>query len=245
MKLFRWFRRILVLLSILCLCASIALGGLGWKMYREALETKSLTSMVEEIREKPGYTSLDELPNIYLDAVIAVEDQRFYSHSGVDFIAIGRAIWNDLKKRELVEGGSTITQQLAKNLYFTQEKKIVRKAAELFMAFELERLYSKDEILELYLNSIYFGNGYYCIGDACQGYFGKEPGEMTSAESTLLAGIPNAPSVYALSNCPELAQARQRQVLNQMVKQNYLTESEVEQILEQSVNRIAELQDKR
>ena len=102
-----------------------------------------------------------------------------------------------------MEGGSTITQQLAKNLYFSQEKEMTRKVAEMFMAFDLERHYSKEEILELYVNTIYFGNGYYSVAEASEGYFGKAPSEMTEYESTLLAGIPNAPSVYALTANPD------------------------------------------
>ena len=131
-----------------------------------------------------------------------------------------------------MEGGSTITQQLAKNLYFTQEKKVERKVAEVFMAVELEKEYSKKDILELYVNSIYFGNNYYCVKDASMGYFGKEPGKMTEYESTLLAGIPNAPSVYALTANPDLAAQRQRQVLEKMIKYKYLTSEEAEKILE-------------
>lgn len=134
-------------------------------------------------------------------------------------------------KKKLAEGGSSITQQLAKNLYFSQEKKFLRKVAELFVAFDLEKNYSKDEILELYLNTIYFGSGYYCVYDAAEGYFGKEPGQMNDFESTLLAGIPNAPSVYALTNKPELAAQRQRTVLECMVDQKYLTSDDAKEIL--------------
>lgn len=133
-----------------------------------------------------------------MDAVVAVEDHRFEQHWGIDLIAIGRAAWNNLISWSLREGGSTITQQLAKNMYFTQEKSFIRKIAEMFMAFRLENTYTKDKILELYVNSIYFGDGYYCVRDASRGYFGKEPIDMTGYESTLLAGIPNAPSVAAL-----------------------------------------------
>lgn len=127
-----------------------------------------------------------------------MEDHRFEQHWGIDLIAIGRAAWNNLISWSLREGGSTITQQLAKNMYFTQEKSFIRKIAEMFMAFRLENTYTKDKILELYVNSIYFGDGYYCVRDASRGYFGKEPIDMTGYESTLLAGIPNAPSVAAL-----------------------------------------------
>ena len=111
------------------------------------------------------------MPETYVQAVVAVEDHRFYEHFGLDLIAIGRALVNDIKAGRYVEGGSTITQQLAKNLYFSQEKTMNRKAAEVFLALELERNYTKDEILELYVNSIYFGDGYYNVGEASAGRY--------------------------------------------------------------------------
>ena len=161
-----------------------------------------------------------------------MEDSRFERHHGIDPAAIVRALWADLRTRSLAEGGSTLTQQLAKNELFTQEKQMARKAAEMFMAFRLEQTYTKDEILELYVNSIYFGDGYYCVRDASEGYFGKEPGEMTDYESTLLAGIPNAPSVYSLTATPDLAEQRQQYVLRQMEKYGYLDAQEANAILQ-------------
>ena len=122
-----------------------------------------------------------------------MEDRRFYQHAGIDPIAIVRAAVHDLSTGTLDQGGSTITQQVAKNLFFTQEKQFVRKAAEVFMAFALEDSYSKDDILELYVNTIYFGDGYYGIHDAAQGYFGQPPAALTPYQSTLLAGIPTLP----------------------------------------------------
>ena len=203
------FLKKLVLFTILVLFAAAAvLGGRllfnGYQIYRQVTEEVPLSEKVAEIRANPHYTALDDLPQIYKEAVVAVEDSRFYQHGGFDIISTARAFFINLREGELAEGGSTISQQLAKNMYFTQEKKFLRKAAELFVAFELERDYSKDEILELYLNTIYFGSGYYCVYDAAEGYFGKEPSQMTDYESTLLAGIPNAPSVYSLTNSPEL-----------------------------------------
>lgn len=130
-----------------------------------------------------------------------------------------------------MEGGSTITQQLAKNLCFTQEKLLTRKVAEVFAAFALEREYSKEEILELYVNSIYFGNGYYSVREASIGYFQKEPSQMTPSECTMLAGIPNAPSAYALTASPELARERQIQVLRQMVDTGAITQEQADDIL--------------
>ena len=124
-----------------------------------------------------------------------------------------------------MEGGSTITQQLAKNQYFTQEKKMVRKVAEMFMAFKIESVLDKDKIFELYVNSIFFGNGYYCVADASMGYFGKAPSEMSFDECTLLAGIPNAPTNYNPTASPELARERQAQVIEKMKKAGYLEET--------------------
>ena len=222
-----------VLLIILLIGTSIGIliVGKGYSMYKEAIQEMPLEDKVDKIRQKEGYTKISELPQTYLEAVISVEDHRFYKHPGIDIIAIGRAIINDIKAMEFVEGGSTITQQIAKNEYFSQEKKMSRKVAEVFMAFEIEKKYSKTEILELYINTIYFGNGYYNIKDACEGYFGKSLNEMTDGECIMLAGIPNAPSVYNPKENPKLAKERQKQVADKMVEYGYITEEEEEEIL--------------
>ena len=211
-----------MLMVVLCFSVTVAVKGYG--LYREAIDSVSLEDKVASIRAKENYTTFDRLPEIYVDAVLSVEDHRFYNHPGIDMIAIGRAVFNDIRAGAFVEGGSTVTQQLAKNMYFTQEKELQRKVAEVFVAFDLEQNYSKNEILELYVNTIYYGNGYYCVKDASEGYFGKAPNDMTDYESTLLAGIPNAPSKYAPTVSPELAQKRQEQVLARLVKCGYLTE---------------------
>lgn len=203
----------------------------GYTLYQQALEKTSLEQMEQTIRSSEHYTQLSQLPEIYIDAVISAEDQRFYDHPGIDIIAIARAVWNDIKTFRFAEGGSTITQQLAKNMYFTQEKKLTRKVAEVFMAFKMEQEFDKDELLEFYVNTIYFGQNYYGIGNASLGYFGISPKEMNDYQSTLLAGIPNAPSVYALNNNLDLASQRQQQVLNRMKKLGYLTDEEMKQIL--------------
>ena len=224
-------KKVIIGIILLCLIIGIIVVGNGYMIYKEAIEEVPLSTLVEEIKSKQNYTEINELPKIYIDAVIAVEDHRFYKHNGIDVIAIGRAIINDIKAMRFVEGGSTITQQLSKNTYFTQEKKLTRKVAEVFMALEIEKNYDKDEILELYLNTSYFGDGYYTIKDACKGYFDKEPMQMTDYEAILLAGIPNAPSVYAPTKNPDLAKQRQRQVMEKMIKYGYLTEKEAENIL--------------
>ncbi len=215
--------KIILVVVLVSISIMIAVVGNGYDMYKEALEQTSLEEQVASIRQKENYALLEELPQIYKNAVISVEDHRFYTHKGIDMIAIARAIVNDIKAMDFVEGGSTITQQLAKNIYFTQEKKITRKIAEVFMAFEMERNYTKEEILELYLNTSYFGDGYYTVKEACRGYFQKELNQMTDYEAILLAGIPNAPSVYAPTKNPELAKQRQKQVVEKMVKYEYLT----------------------
>ena len=125
----------------------------------------------------------------------------------------------------LAEGGSTITQQLAKNMYFTMEKKFTRKVAEVFVARKLEQMYTKDEILEMYINVAYFGDGLYGLKEAANGYFDKEPLELTFDEITLLAGLPNAPSAYSLSDNEDLARRRQQIVINQMKKYNFIDEN--------------------
>ena len=224
-------KKVIIGIILLCLIIGVIVVGNGYMMYKEAIEEVPLSTLVEEIKSKQNYTEIKELPKIYIDAVIAVEDHRFYKHNGMDVIAIGRAVINDIKAMRFVEGGSTITQQLSKNTYFTQEKKLTRKVAEVFMALEIEKNYDKDEILELYLNTSYFGDGYYTIKDACKGYFDKELMQMTDYEAILLAGIPNAPSVYAPTKNPVLAKQRQRQVMEKMIKYGYLTEKEAENIL--------------
>lgn len=215
--------------------AVIIIAIMGYRMFDEALKSKSLSEAAAEIREQDSFTQVGELPKTYIDAIIAVEDHRFERHSGIDPIALCRAMWHNILAGKLVEGGSTITQQLAKNMYFTQEKSFIRKVAEAFMALKIESEFSKSEILELYVNVIYFGDGYYNVKDACGGYFGKEPSEMNDCECTMLAGIPNAPSVYAPTENPDLARKRQEHVVEQMVKYGYISSDEGEEITTEAV----------
>ena len=231
MKLGRAIRNCLLVLLLAAACGAGYIAWQGYSLYAEALEEKPLEQRVAEQRAQPGYTEWEDLPETYIQAVIAVEDHRFYEHGGIDLLAMGRALWNDLRTWSFAEGGSTITQQLAKNLCFSQEKSIVRKAAEVFAAWDLEGRYSKDEILELYVNSIYFGSGCYNVGSASETYFGKEPKDMTDSECTMLAGIPNAPSVYDPTANPDLALQRQRQVVERMVAEEFLTDGQAAAIL--------------
>lgn len=197
-------------------------------MYQEAISKISLEDKVEMIRADENYVTLNEVPEEYIDAVISVEDHRFYTHFGIDIVSLSRAVITNIYNMKLAEGGSTITQQLAKNMYFSQEKAFSRKVAELLVAFDLEENYSKDDIIEMYINVAYFGDGFYGIKEAAVGYLGKEPKNMTLEECTLLAGIPNAPSVYALSNNSDLTIQRQIQVIDAMVKYDSMDVKEAE-----------------
>lgn len=224
------------IIRFILLIVLIAVGILiykGYTIYKQALENTSITDKVAEIQSKENYTKLEDMPDFYLDAVIAVEDRRFYKHGPTDPVAIGRAIFVNIKSMGLKEGGSTITQQLAKNIYFTQEKSALRKIAEIFMAYEIERNCNKDTVLELYLNTSYFGNGYYCVYDASKGYFGKEPKDINRNEASMLAGIPNAPSAYAPNKHLDLALQRQEQVLEKMIKYKFINEDDKKAILKE------------
>ena len=229
------FKKILLVLILILLSILAIYIGQGYKMYKNALDDKPLEEMVQEIRSQKSYTKMSNIPDIYKDAVIAVEDHRYYDHKGIDIIAIGRALLNDIRARELIEGGSTITQQLAKNMYFTQDKTLTRKIAEVFMAKKIESNYNKEEILELYVNYIYYGSGYYDIKSASLGYFDKEPQDLTEGESIMLAGIPNAPSVYNPKVSPRLARERQKQVIDKMIKYGKLSEGKADEILSENL----------
>ena len=152
----KFLKKVLLILLLVILSITVLLVGKGYEMYSKAIKAMPLEEKVKEIKSRANYTELSEVPQTYINAVISVEDHRFYKHSGIDIIAIGRAVVNNIKTMSFAEGGSTITQQIAKNEYFTQEKKMTRKIAEIFMAFKIEKNYDKDEILELYINTIYF-----------------------------------------------------------------------------------------
>ncbi len=165
------FLKILIFLLLVGMSIALLFIGNGYNMYKDAIDKMSIEDKVAEIKSKENYTEFSELPQMYVNAVISVEDKRFYKHHGIDILAIGRAFINDIKAMEFVEGGSTITQQLAKNMYFTQEKIVERKIAEVFMALQIENKYSKQEIFELYVNTIYFGDGNGTVKDACRRIF--------------------------------------------------------------------------
>lgn len=224
--------RINLILFVILTSIIVFLTMRGYRLYKDAIEITPIDKKIESIKEaKSNYAEYAELPEMYKNALIANEDRRFYEHRGIDFIGIGRAIFTDIKTKSFAEGGSTITQQLVKNIYFTQERTSRRKIAEIFMASKLEKECSKEQILELYANTCYFGHGYYAIKDACMGFFDKGLDEATDYECAMLAGLPNAPSAYDPIKHPDLAEQRTTQVLKKMVKFGYINQEKMEKII--------------
>ncbi|MFQ9778647.1 transglycosylase domain-containing protein [Dialister invisus] len=171
--------------------------------------------------------SIDEVPANLQNAFIAVEDNRFYEHHGVDPLGIIRAVFrNIISGNATAQGGSTITQQLARNAFLSQEQTLKRKLLEAFLALKIERQYTKKEILEMYMNQIYFGQGCYGIQTASKVYFGKDVKDLSLAQCALIAGLPNSPNYYSPFHSVEAAKQRQSIVLDQMVKYGYITEED-------------------
>lgn len=190
---------ILRLIIILFLVVATFLGYYGYRgyeMYQEVITEKSLTSRVEELRNKNDYVALTQISKVYQELVVASEDKRFYQHGPVDYIGLARAMATNVVTMSFKEGGSTITQQLAKNLCLSFEKSLDRKMAEVFIARELENLYSKDDILEMYLNITYLGEGNYGIKAASNYYYNIEPIELNEEQAKVLVKTLKSPSVY-------------------------------------------------
>ena len=182
-------------------------------IHKSVVADVEIESIINEIQSNSNYVQAKDINRTFLNAIVAIEDHRFYEHGAIDLITIARATLINIKNKEILEGGSTITQQLVKNVFLDMNQTFERKINEIFLAFELEKLYSKEEILELYVNVVYYGDGYTGIKAACNGYFNKQPKDLTEDEATLLAGLPQAPSLYALNNNYERALDRQQEVI--------------------------------
>jgi penicillin-binding protein 1A len=186
-------------------------------------------TLIGEFRvEKGVYVPLKRIPEHLIRAVVAVEDSKFWLHSGLDYLAIIRALSKDILARRIKEGASTITQQLAKVVFLSPERTIIRKLKEVVLAFRIEKNLTKEEILELYLNKIYFGHGAYGVEMAARKYFGKSVSDIDLAEAALLAGLIKAPSKYSPYSSLEKAKMRQRIVLRRMQEEGYISEQQVE-----------------
>lgn len=184
-----------------------------------------LADLSGELRE---YVPLRDIPPALQLATVASEDRRFFQHSGIDLRAILRALFEDLRKGTIVEGGSTITQQLARNLYLSQRRTLSRKMQEVAIAIRLEHHYSKEEILEMYLNKVYYGSGAYGVGMASKIYFGKPVSQLDLAECALLAAIPRRPNDYSPYRNPELAIKMRNVVLDKMLEMGFISKEEAE-----------------
>ena len=235
---FPWFRSFAVLALIACL----GVGGYLVSVARDLPDTSGLTAvepaasitfldhdgrLIARRGSAQGHeVSIEDLPPYLVDAVLAVEDRRFYSHPGIDIIGLSRAMLANLRAGHVVQGGSTLTQQLAKNLFLSPERTLRRKVQEMMLAFWLESRFSKDEILELYLNRVYFGGGAYGVEAASLRYFGRPASEVSLGEAALLAGLLKAPSRYSPVNDSARAAARATVVLDLMAQTGRISESE-------------------
>jgi penicillin-binding protein 1A len=232
-------------LIIILVLSSIFIGGLAGgylafakgipsidelKKYHSAGGTKIYAdddTLIGEVKAEKGiFLAIDNIPKHMINAIIAVEDSRFFKHKGIDYIAIGRAIFKDIIHISLREGGSTLTQQLAKVVFLTPEKTLKRKLMEAALAIKIEKNLNKQEILELYLNKVYFGHGAYGIEMAARAYFGKSARQLTLAESALVAGLVKAPTTYSPFNDLTRAKERQNTVLARMEEEGYITKKE-------------------
>lgn len=237
----RWRLAFLALLILTCLLAGVT-AGVFWyvsqglpsldslQQYQPSLVSRVYSDDRQVIGqyyvERRILTPLTDIPQNLINAVIAVEDARFFEHPGLDIIGIVRAVWTNFRRGGRVEGASTITQQLVRSLFLSPERTYGRKFKELILAYKIELILSKEQILDLYLNQIYFGQGAYGVGSAAQTYFGKQLAELNLAESALLAGLPKSPNNYSPIKNPERAKRRQEHVLARMEEAGFITAEE-------------------
>lgn len=172
------------------------------------------------------FVPADKIPKQLKEAIVAAEDRRFYEHGAMDPIGVTRALIANYTAGRTVEGGSTLAQQTVKNIFLSQERTMTRKIREMFLAIQLERNYTKDQILEIYLNTIYFGHGTYGLKEAARTYFGKAPEDLNLSECAMLAGLPQAPSAYDPIDHPEEGKKRMTTVLMLMAREGYITPQE-------------------
>lgn len=181
---------------------------------------------LESRLNRTQFVPADQIPKLLKEAIVAAEDRRFYEHGALDPIGVTRAAINNYLAGTAVEGGSTIAQQTVKNIFLSNERTMTRKIREMFLAVQLERNYTKDQILEIYLNTIYFGHGTYGIGEAAKTYFHKSVKDLTLAECAMLAGLPQAPSAYEPIDHPLEGKKRMTTVLMLMAREGYITPEE-------------------
>ncbi|TSA47495.1 MAG: penicillin-binding protein, partial [Deltaproteobacteria bacterium] len=240
----------IIIVVILVLFVTVALAGsslvyyvllkelpsiAALKDYRPSITTRVYADNSELIDEffleDRKVIKYEEIPKIVIQAFVAAEDARFFQHGGFDMQSMSRAFFKNLEAGRIVQGGSTITQQVAKSIYLSPEKSYIRKIKEALLAYKIDRYLTKEEIITLYLNHIYLGHGTYGVEAAAQGYFGKSARDLTVPEAAMLAGLPKAPSSYSPYIHPERAYQRQAYVLNRMLEDGYLTQRERDRAL--------------
>jgi penicillin-binding protein 1A len=243
----RWFRISFLLVGLLAVILVVSLVILSRDLpspsqlenYQPRLVTRILardgTVIKELYTQKRFFVPLDSIPAFVVQAVIATEDRKFFDHWGINMLTIGRAFLVNLASMGIRQGASTITQQLARNLYLTHRRTITRKIRETITAIEIERTYSKREILEMYLTQTYFGSGVYGIGAAAWRYFSKEVGDLTLSEAAMLVGLLKAPAHYNPIYKPEAAVARRNVILNSMRVCDYLTEAAYREAIDEAI----------
>ncbi|MCJ7653025.1 MAG: transglycosylase domain-containing protein, partial [Actinobacteria bacterium] len=200
----------------------------GYKTAQNSKVFASDGTLLTELHgdENREVIALEKIPDHLQEAVIAIEDSEFFKHRGISWKAVTRALWANVVKGTVVQGGSTITQQYVKNAYVGPKRTLWRKIQEANLAYQLEKKYSKNKILELYLNDIYFGEGCYGIYTASRKYFGKAPDQLTLAECAMLAGMVRSPSYYDPYKIPQSVQERRNLVLRKMERQGFVTNDE-------------------
>ena len=234
----KFFKRLILIILVVLFLTGGYFVFAGYRKYRTVLKDCPIEQAVERYTGKRSYLSFELIGKDFVNATVSVEDKRFFTRNGYDFIALGRALLSNLRQGEFVEGGSTITQQIAKNLYFHyDDTSLSTKLAQVFLLYDLEGKYSKKELFALYANMNYYGDGYYGLLDASRGYFHEEPSELSLAKSAVLAGIVNAPSAYQLSDGYELAIKRQHKVLETMLDNEYITQQEFDDALKEVIPR--------
>ncbi|HLH74968.1 MAG TPA: biosynthetic peptidoglycan transglycosylase [Chloroflexota bacterium] len=223
-----------------CLAGLTVLGVIALVIWFEQLPSVAdLPTRVQSNLEQhhAAYTPLSEVPPDLQAALIVTEDERFYQNQGIDLIGLGRAIFDDLQAGRPIEGGSTLTEQLAKMVYVGNDNTIGRKLETLGLALKIAHAYSKDEVLTLYLNQVYLGHGAYGVGQASEVYFQQPVRRLDLAECALLAGLPQAPAAYDPLRHPDLAERRQAEVLQRMVDDGVISSAQAAEA-QQTLQRI-------
>lgn len=234
-KFWKLLRRLLLLLIVVATLFIGLIFSVGYFQYQDLINDTSIEEKVLVIQSRDDYVEVSDIADEFIESVVAVEDRRFYQRTGLDYISIGRSIITNVQEGALVQGASTIPQQVAKLLYFDYQNDLMDKVVQVYLMNDIEKLYEKDEILEIYVNCVYYGDGYTGVGSASIGYYGINPSELTYSNGSLLAGIIQAPSAYALSEHYDLAKQRQVQVLNSLVREEILSEDEARSIHQMEV----------